>query len=88
MKTLLYFTAEWCNPCKQLKPLTEEIAKEYSSDISIVYVDVDNEESVNLLGEYGIRSVPTLVLMEETEVVDRITGALPKDKLMKFLGLE
>jgi thioredoxin 1 len=75
---LVDFWAEWCGPCKMIAPILEEIAVERAGDLSIVKVDVD--ENPRWAMEYGVMSIPTLLLFKEGEVVERITGFLPKAK--------
>jgi thioredoxin 1 len=83
MKTIFYFTADWCNPCKKMKPIAEEINREYA-DISIKFIDADAE--IELAKSFGIRSVPTLILMDEGNEVRRIIGAKTKNELMEFIN--
>ncbi|MFB6345764.1 MAG: thioredoxin [bacterium] len=76
---LVDFWAEWCGPCKQLAPRIEELAEEYDGEVKFVKVDVD--ENQELAGQFGIRSIPTLLLFDEGEKVDQIVGSVPKERI-------
>lgn len=76
---LVDFWAEWCGPCKQLAPRIEELAEEFDGDVKFVKVDVD--ENQELAGQFGIRSIPTLLLFDEGEKVDQIVGSVPKERI-------
>ncbi len=75
---LVDFYAEWCGPCKMLGPVLEEFAKEHE-DIKVVKVDIDQHE--NLAREYGIMSVPTMLLFQDGKVVKQNVGYVPKELL-------
>ncbi len=79
---LVDFFATWCGPCKMLGPILEEIAND-RVDVKIVKIDTD--ECPNLSKEYGIMSVPTLMLFKNGEVVSTNHGFMPKEKLTKWL---
>ena len=78
MKTIKYFTATWCGPCKAFKPIMNEIASEGNS---VEFIDVDEQQ--NLAVQYGVRSVPTVVIEENGNEVDRFIGALPKQTILE-----
>ncbi len=78
---LVDFWAPWCGPCKAIAPTREEIAGDYGDRLKVVKVDVDeNHQSAT---QYGIRSIPSLLLFKDGAEVDRIIGALPKQQLME-----
>lgn len=79
---LVDFFATWCGPCKMLGPVLEEISKE-RLDLTIVKMDID--ENQNLSKEYGIMSVPTLILFKKGEVVSKQYGFTPKPLLEKWI---
>ena len=77
------FWAEWCGPCKQLAPLVEEASEEFKDKIKVCKMDVDaNRETA---AEYGIRSIPTLMIFENGELVGTEIGALSKLQLEEFI---
>mgnify|MGYP006300149955 FL=1 len=85
-KVLVDFWAEWCGPCRMVAPVVEDIAKEYSDQIKVAKLDVDNNQST--ASRYGIMSIPTMLVMEDGKVVDKLVGYMPKEKLVSKLGLE
>ena len=80
MKTMKYFSAVWCGPCKAFKPIMNEIAGE---GYSIEFIDVDQEQ--NKATKYGVRSVPTVVIEENGIEVDRFVGTIPKQMVLEKL---
>lgn len=79
---LLDFYADWCGPCRMVAPLLEEIAAEHPEYV-IAKVNVDDEPG--LAQEYGVSSIPTLVVMKGGKVVSQSTGARPKAQLLELL---
>jgi thioredoxin 1 len=69
---LVYFWAEWCGPCKELEPVLDELADQYASRVKIGKVNIDQQPA--LAAEYGIRAVPTLVLLRQGEVAGQFVG--------------
>jgi thioredoxin 1 len=76
---LVDFWAVWCGPCKAIAPTVEELAKQYKGKIKVAKMDVDEHQAVPQ--QYGIRSIPTLLMFKGGRVVDTIVGAVPKAKL-------
>jgi len=76
---LLDFWAEWCGPCKMVAPVVEELAKEYDGKLKVGKVDVDSNQQTSM--QYGIRSIPTLLIFKGGKVVDQLIGAVPKKML-------
>lgn len=77
---LVDFWAEWCGPCKMIAPIVDEIAEEYDGRLRVAKVDADANQDV--LMQYGIMGIPTLILFKGGEAVERITGYKPKDKIV------
>ena len=81
---LVDFWAEWCGPCKMLGPILEEISKDLKDKLQIVKVNLD--ENQDLAMKYSIRSIPTLLLFKDGELIDTKVGLLPKSELVEWLG--
>lgn len=80
---LVDFWAEWCGPCRMVGPIVEELAGEYEGKAVIGKLNVD--ENANTSVEYGIRSIPTLLIFKDGKIADKIVGALPKAALKEKL---
>jgi thioredoxin 1 len=85
---LIDFWAIWCGPCRMVSPIVEEIAGEYAGKLKVGKVDVDSNPATAM--QYGIRSIPTLLLFKDGQVIEQIVGAVPKrvivDKLSRHLA--
>ncbi len=77
---LVDFWAEWCSPCKMIAPFLEQIAEEYAGKIKVVKLDVDSSNQTAM--QFGIRSMPTLLLFKTGQAVERVVGAMPKERLL------
>lgn len=84
MSHVLYFTADWCNPCKKVKPVVEEINKDSVTKFQII--DVDSE--MELTKKFEIRSVPTFILIKDGKEIKRTTGAQTREQLEAFINYE
>jgi thioredoxin len=79
---LVDFFATWCGPCRMLGPVLEELAEE-RSNITVAKIDVD--ESASLAKNYGIMSVPTLLLFKDGKLIDQRSGFMPKEELTRWI---
>jgi thioredoxin 1 len=80
---LIDFWATWCGPCKAIAPIVEDLAKEYDGKVKVGKVDVDDNQQTAI--KYGIRSIPTLLIMKNGQVNDMIIGAVPKVQIVQKL---
>ncbi|KMK94012.1 thioredoxin [Rossellomorea marisflavi] len=78
------FWAPWCGPCKMIAPVLEELDSEMGEKVKIVKVDVD--ENQETAGKYGVMSIPTLVILKDGEVVDKVIGFQPKEALAELVN--
>jgi thioredoxin 1 len=85
---LVDFWASWCMPCRMLAPVVDELAAEFDGKVKVVKVDVDSNQA--LAGRFGVRSIPTLLILKSGEIADRMVGVQPKAtiaaKLNDILG--
>ena len=80
---LLDFWASWCGPCRMLSPVVDEVAEE-RTDVKVGKVNVD--EQPELAGEFGVMSIPTLLVFEQGKLVRQAVGARPKASVLELLG--
>ena len=83
-KVLVDFYADWCGPCKMVAPILHELEKEYP-ELIIAKINVD--ELTDLAVSYGIQSIPTLLVMEKGEIVNKAIGFRSKEQIIELLGL-
>ena len=80
---LVDFWAAWCGPCRMVAPIVEELAKEYAGKAKICKLDVDDAQKT--AGEYGIRSIPAMLIFKDGKVADQVIGAVPKTQITEKL---
>jgi thioredoxin 1 len=82
MKHVLYFTADWCNPCQRTKPVAEELKRDGVIDFQ--FIDADSE--MELIKKFEIKSIPTYILMEDGKETKRMNGAKTRDQFLEFIN--
>ncbi len=83
LPTVVDFWAVWCGPCKMIAPVLEAIANDYDGQLQVAKLDVDHSSQSAM--QYGVMSIPTLILFKDGQPVERIVGFLPKEKLLSKL---
>lgn len=80
---LVDFWAPWCGPCRMVAPVVEEVASQFGEQVKVVKLDTD--QNPNVASQYGIRSIPTLMIFKGGQKVDMVVGAVPKSTIASTL---
>ena len=81
--TLVDVKTEWCNPCKQLSPIIDQISTDYEGRVTVGKLDAD--ESRETVAELGVRNIPTIILYKDGEVIERLAGAVNRDTITSMI---
>ena len=81
---LVDFWAEWCGPCKQIAPALDQISEELAGKVTVAKVNIDDSPATP--SRYGVRGVPTLMLFKDGQMASMKVGAMPKSKILEWLG--
>jgi thioredoxin 1 len=84
LPVMVDFTAVWCGPCKMVDPIVKQLAGEWDGKVKVLKCDAD--QNPNVLMQYGIMGIPTIMLFKGGKMVERVTGYQPKDKLASKMG--
>jgi len=85
MKHVLYFTADWCNPCKKTRPIVEELNRE---QIMAKFFIIDVDVEIEMAQDFEVRSIPTFVLIKDNKEIHRVTGAKTRQQLEELIRYE
>ena len=85
MKHILYFTADWCNPCKKTRPIVEELNRE---QIMAKFFIIDVDDEIEMAQDFEVRSIPTFILIKDNVEIYRVTGAQTRQQLEELIVYE
>jgi len=81
---LVDFWAEWCGPCKQIAPALEQISEELGGKVTVAKINIDENQMTP--SRYGVRGIPTMMLFKDGQMASMTVGAMPKSKILEWLG--
>ena len=84
LPVLVDFWAVWCSPCRAIAPVVEELSREYAGKLKVVKMNVDDNPRTP--SQYGVRGIPTLLLIQGGQVKEQLLGAVPKAQLVRAIG--
>ena len=83
LPVLVDFLAEWCGPCRAIAPVIKEVADDYQGKVKVGKLNVDNDNQI--ASQYGVRSIPALLIFKNGTIVNQIVGAVPKTRITEVL---